>query len=259
MAVAEQASLLREYDGTLGDLSAVFYARLVELVGRLPAGSKAELRSALIEAFPELLYPFMESSAQVGASFYEASRAASIGGRTFLASPAPVELAPAAVDGLARYAVSPLDRADGMRAVTAILAGAAQRNIFNSARDSIGHNVALDETAYGYARKPSPGCCEFCAMLSTRVYDSMSRAVSVSGNQRRNTQAVGKEYHDFCRCTAVPVFGTPGSEFDDVISVNPDAGKYLDIYKQAQEMSGDAGGGEKNKAVLANMRMLMNL
>lgn len=259
MAVAEQASLLREHDGTLGDLSAVFYARLVELVGRLPAGSKAELRSALIEAFPELLYPFMESSAQVGASFYEASRAASIGGRTFLASPAPVELAPAAVDGLARYAVSPLDRADGMRAVTAILAGAAQRNIFNSARDSIGHNVALDETAYGYARKPSPGCCEFCAMLSTRVYDSMSRAVSVSGNQRRSTQAVGKEYHDFCRCTAVPVFGTPGSEFDDVISVNPDAGKYLDIYKQAQEMSGDAGRGEKNKAVLANMRMLMNL
>lgn len=259
MAVAEQASLLREYDGTLGDLSTVFYARLVELVGRLPAGSKAELRSALIEAFPELLYPFMESSAQVGASFYEASRAASIGGRAFLASPAPVELAPAAVDGLARYAVSPLDRADGMRAVTAILAGAAQRNIFNSARDSIGHNVALDETAYGYARKPEPDACAFCALLSTRVYDSMSRAVSVSGNQRRNTQAVGKEYHDFCRCTAVPVFGSGQDPYEDIIGVNPDAEKFVDAYATAYEMSGDAARGDRTKDILRNMDQLLKL
>ena len=259
MAVAAQTDLLREYDDLLGDVSTVFYARLVALVGGLPSGSKADLRNALIQAYPELLYPFMETSAQVGASFYEASRAASIGGGSYLATPAPVDLPDGAVGGLARYAVSPLDREDGIRAVTTILAGAAQRNILNAARDSIGHNVGLDSTAYGYARKPSVGCCEFCAMLSTRVYDSKSIAVGVSGSGRRNKQAVGKEYHDFCRCTAVPVFGTPGSQFDDVIAVNPQAENFLDIYKQAQEMSGDAGKGESTKAILANMRMLMNL
>lgn len=261
MAVATQTKLIDELKSVVDDLSSVFYAQLILAVGALPNGSKEELRNALIEAFPALLEPYMASSADVGASFYEASRNATMGG-AYSASVANEELPRSLVSALSRYAVSPLGEDDGIDSVVSILAGAGQRHIANSARDSIRHNVARDPQAYGYARKPAPGCCEFCAMLSTRVYSDRQTALSVSGGARgrlRGPQGVGDKYHDNCRCATVPVFGDATDQFSDVIAVNPDAEKYLKAYQTAYEMSGDAAMGKRDKAILANMRQLLQL
>lgn len=261
MVVASQTQLLSEYRDTISSLSTVFYARLVELVERFPNASKEEMRKALIEAFPALLTPFAESSADVGAVFYEASRSSSVGGR-FSASPVRPVLDPGAVDGLVRYAVSPLYQEAGMASVTSILAGAGQRHIANAGRDSIRSNVGSDPVAYGYARKPAPGCCEFCAMLSTRVYSdegSVLRVVGRRGGKTRGSQNIGDKYHDYCNCEVVPVFGSGEDYHEDIISVNPDAEKYIKAYADAYEMSADAEKGKKTNAVLANMRQLLGL
>ena len=261
MAVATQKKLIDELKGVVDDLSSVFYAQLIEAVSVLPSGSKAELRNALIEAFPAILGPYMASSADVGASFYEASRSASIGG-AYAAEVAKPDLPESLVSSLARYAVTPLGEETGLDSVVSVLAGAGQRHIANSASDSIRYNVGRDGQAYGYARKPAPGCCEFCAMLSTRVYSDKQTALSVSGGARgrlRGPQKVGDKYHDNCRCATVPVFGDATDQFSDVIAVNPDAEKYLKAYQTAYEMSGDAAMGKRDKAILANMRQLLQL
>lgn len=261
MVVATQTKLIDELKTVVDDLSSVFYAQLLDAISVFPSGSKAELRNALIEAFPALLEPYMASSADVGASFYEASRSASIGG-AYSAETANTDLPDSLVSSLSRYAVSPLDGGDGLDSVVSVLAGAGQRHIANSARDSIRHNTALDSQAYGYARKPADGCCEFCAMLSTRVYSDKQTALIVSGGARgrlRGPQKVGDKYHDNCRCATVPVFGDGTDPFADVIAVNPDAEKYLDAYQTAYEMSGDAAKGKRTQAILANMRQLLEL
>lgn len=261
MAVANQNDLIDEYKELIGGLSTVFYAQLIELVDALPKDSKAELRNALIEAYPAAINPFLGASANVGASFYEASRASSVGGSFTAVSTRP-ELSAGLVDGLSRFAVSPLGQEFGTSLIVSTLAGASQRHIADAARDSIRANVASDELAYGYARKPSPGACEFCAMLSTRVYSSTQNALRVTGgpNKRiRGKQSAGDKYHDHCNCATVPVYGDQSSEWDDIISVNPEAEHYLNLYKTAQEMSADAAPGKKNASVQANMRSLMGL
>lgn len=261
MAVARQSDLIAEYKNLIGGLSTVFYAQLVEMVNALPSGSKEELRNALIEAYPAAINPFLGASANVGASFYEASRASSVGG-SFTAVAAPSDLPDGLVDGLARFAVSPLGQEFGTALVVSTLAGASQRHIADAARGSVRANVDRDSLAYGYARKPSPGCCEFCAMLSTRVYSSTQVALSVTGGPSkriRGKQSAGDKYHDHCQCTTVPVYGDQSNEWDDIIAVNPEAENYLNLYKTAQEMSADAPTGQKHAAVQANMRSLMGL
>lgn len=277
MVVATNPGLLKEYNQLTEGISGALSAQLLSLVNGLDNGSKADLRNALIQAYPEVLYPFLETSAELGSTFYEANRSLAMGG-SYSALVARPGLSEPAVEGLIRFAVSPLGLELGSTLVTKILSEAGDRMMRSAGADSIAMNVGADQTAYGYARVPEVGACEFCAMLSTRVYDSKSTAMSVSGVTRRqkglprgakpkwvqyqrsgHTQPLGKEFHDNCKCDAVPVFGSRGDMYEDIIAVNPKAETYLDIYSDAVEMSVDAGKGESNKAVLANMRMLMNL
>lgn len=275
MTVATDPNLLREYDQLTRGLSNVFYGQLLNLVGNLDTGSKAELRNSLIKTYPELLSPFMESSANIGATFYEANRSLAVGG-SYSALVARPSLSSLALEGLIRFAVSPLGMELGLMLVTKILSYAGERMMQGAGRDSIALNVGVDDSAYGYARVPEPDACEFCAMLSTRVYGSEKIALDVTGVDRRlpgwrkdpnpvwvkaarGNQSLGDDYHDNCQCRTVPVFGSTGDQYEDIIAVNPDAEKYLDIYGTAYDMSADASEGERTKAILANMRQLMKL
>lgn len=244
-------------------------------MGSLDSSSKAELRNGLIETYPELLSPYMETTAVVGSTFYESNRSLAVGG-DYTAVVAPPDLKSLAVEGLIRFAVSPLGQELGLLLVEKVLKYAGQRLISGAGRDSIALNVGRDDAAYGYARVPEPDACEFCAMLSTRVYSSEKIALNVTGVDRRlpgwredpnpvwvkaarGNQDLGDRYHDNCQCKTVPVFGTTGDQYDDIIAVNPDAEKYLDIYGTAYDMSADAPEGKRTDAILANMRELMGL
>ena len=180
MAVATDQSLFQEYDTLTQGLSNIFYAQMLNVAGNLDTGSKAALRNSLFETFPEILSPLMETSAAAGATFYEANRSLAIGG-TYSAVVARPNLAKQAVEGLIRFAVSPLGKEMGIVLVTAILAGAAHRYISNARRDSISLNVQRDEYAYGYARKAEPDACAFCALMATNIYSDEKTAISVVG------------------------------------------------------------------------------
>ena len=275
MTVATDQSLFHEYDALTQDLSKIFYAQMLGVVNNLDNGSKAELRNSLVETFPEVLSPFMETAAEAGATFYEANRTLAIGG-SYSAVPARPNLVKEAVTGLVRFAVSPLGKELGTLLVTTILAGAAQRYISNAGRDSISLNVQRDEQAYGYARKAEPDACAFCALMATNVYDSKQTAISVVGVDRRESgwrkktnpkwikvargnQKIGDDYHDNCRCQPIPVFGTGVDPYEDIIDVNPDAEKFIDAYVAAYEMSSDAARGTRNDAILKNMDQLLKL
>lgn len=277
MAVATNPDLLSEYDTLTRGLSNIFYGQMLNTVNNLDNGSKADLRNSLLETYPVLLSPFMETAAEAGASFYEANRSLAVGG-SYSALVARPSLSSLAIEGLIRFAVSPLGLELGAMLVTKILSVAGDRMMRGAGNSSIALNVGTDDAAYGYARQPEPGACEFCAMLSMRVYNSESVALNVSGvwqrekgakrgsnpplvnYQRANhNQPLGEEFHDNCKCETVPVFGTGGSMYEDIQAVNPKVEEYDKIYSQAVNMSTDAGKGESTKAVLANMRMLMNL
>lgn len=277
MAVATNPELLSEYETLTRGLSNIFYSQLLSTVNNLDNGSKADLRNSLLEAYPVLLSPFLETSAAAGATFYEANRSLAVGG-SYSALVAQPSLSRLAVEGLIRFAVSPLGLELGAMLVSKTLAVAGSRMMRQAGNGSIALNVGNDGSAYGYARVPEPGACEFCAMLSTRVYSSEHVALNVTGVTRRqidapsgtrnapwvqyqrrgHTQPLGKEYHDDCNCEAVPVFGTGGSQYDDIFAVNPKAEEYLDIYGKAEQMAQESGN-RSNKDILANMRMLMNL
>lgn len=278
MAVATNPDLLSEYDQLTRGLSNIFYSQLLSTVNNLDNGSKADLRNGLIQAYPVLLSPFMETAATAGASFYEANRSLAVGG-SYSALVARPSLSSLALEGLIRFAVSPLGLELGAMLVTKILSVAGDRMMRGAGNGSIALNVSTDDAAYGYARRPEPGACEFCAMLSMRVYNTESVALNVSGVWRRDrdatgpkknrrmvnyqranhNQPLGKEFHDNCKCETVPVFGTGGSMYEDIAAVNPKVSEYDALYSQAVDMSTDAGKGESTKAILANMRMLMNL
>lgn len=275
MTVATDQSLFHEYDTLTQGLSNIFYAQMLNVAGNLDTGSKAALRNSLFEAFPEVLSPLMETAADAGATFYEANRTLAVGG-AYSAVVARPNLAKQAVEGLVRFAVSPLGKELGIILVTAILAGAAQRYISNAGRDSISLNVQRDEQAYGYARKAEPDACAFCALMATNVYSAKKTAISVVGVDRRESgwrtktnpgwvkaprgnQAVGDDYHDNCRCQAIPVFGSGVDPYEDIIGVNPDAEKFINAYVDAFKMSEDAERGGKTDAILKNMDQLLKL
>lgn len=275
MTVATDQSLFNEYDTLTQGLSNIFYAQMLGVVNNLDSGSKAELRNGLIRTFPEVLSPLMETAADAGATFYEANRTLAVGG-AYSAVVARPNLAKQAVEGLVRFAVSPLGKELGLILVTAILAGAAQRYISGAGRNSISLNVQRDEQAYGYARKAEPDACAFCALLATKVYGTERIATSVVGVDRRESgwrkqakprwikaargnQALGDDYHDNCRCIAVPVYGSGYDQFEDIVDVNPDAEKFIDAYVTAFEMSDDAERGARTDAILKNMDQLLKL
>lgn len=72
--------------------------------------------------------------------------------------------------------------------------GSITRLVQNVGRQTIVDSAHADTKARGWARVPEPGCCSFCALLSTRgaVYKHEKQADFLT--------------HNNCRCHAEPVF-----------------------------------------------------
>lgn len=84
-------------------------------------------------------------------------------------------------------------RTPDVESALTLVTGVTEKMVMDSGRDTVINAVRDDKYAKGWARVPEPGCCAFCALLSTRgaVY-------------KKNT--AGFESHDHCRCHAEPVF-----------------------------------------------------
>lgn len=104
------------------------------------------------------------------------------------------------------------DPATALKVMTNRLIGSSQRLAMLGARSTI--NYAIDTGAngiIGYRRITSAGACKFCQMLAGRgeVYTSAASASTVVGRRGRprGKQALGRPFHDNCRCTVQPIYG----------------------------------------------------
>ena len=256
------ASEVNDYRKAINQLCTVSFVQAKSLLAELEDVNPLLLRDRLLEAFPSVIAPYMTAAGDLSAAWYEEMRAESVGG-AFAASTS-VEVAPESVESLVRYSVTPLFQGSSST-VLALLAGGMQRLISNGARDTIYDNVMNDRVRVGYARIPRPGCCAFCGLLASRgaAYNTAASAGNVvgagvdasvtagkvggqgKGVKARGSQALGRKFHDFCQCIAMPVF--VGDTFHkDVES------KYQKLYDESFDLN--EGGSISAKETLANWR-----
>lgn len=251
------ASDIAAFRTALDQLSVVSFAQIKALLGQVDDANPLLIRDRLLEAFPEVIAPYVTASGELSAAWYEDLRAGMVGGS--YAASVTTQVAPERVDALVRYSLKPLFQGSSSTVLN-LLAGGTQRIIANAARDTIIGNVMGDRVRVGYARIPRVGCCAFCSMLASRgaVYNSresaggvVGRGVDASvtagkrGGQGKGVKARGErelgsnKYHDFCRCLPAPVF--VGDTFHKEVEE-----KHMGLYLN--------GGGDTTKEALANMR-----
>ena len=153
------------YQALIAKISGLAVSKVVALVGAAPS------QETLLEAYPEVLDPYLSAAGQVSAEWYQSLAPE---------EPFAVEVAePVAREVLqanARWGVTQLDPVSA-------LSGSAERQVFNSARETVITNSASEGVRY--ARHAQPDACGFCRMLATRsekwLYRSEGSATTVTG------------------------------------------------------------------------------
>lgn len=164
---------------------------------------------------------------------------------------APEEGSPSArvipAETSSRAQIIPAEASPEQARVISRLAGATQRFVTNSARDTITSNAKREGARW--IRQAQPDACAFCRLLATRGYldggyltEASATFVGASGRVRGD-RAKGEKYHDDCSCEAVPI--RAGDSYEPPEHVSRWASQYYDAY--------DAGNGDF-RAILSAMR-----
>lgn len=222
-----------------------------------PSSSPATVRDALLRYYPDFMTAFGDTSAVLGADFYDMVRdlppsAGTV--RAVFAQPAKMKQS----EGVVRWAVGSLFATDPeWSSFESLLLGASQRLIMQPSRQTIDLLARADAragkvAAVGWSREVHPEraesgkSCDFCIMLAGRgpVYRSQGASGSVvgrgsdrtgldadgnrlsggigGGTQARNAQELAASFHDECNCTSVPTFyeiqDRPGRQFPQVLA-----------------------------------------
>ncbi|ATL70773.1 VG15 protein [Nocardia terpenica] len=234
-----------EFHTVLTDLNTVILGDLHKLWNEYKELDEQTFRDVIISAYPDLISPHIELAGELAADWYN-DAAPGLAYTATTATLPPVRQLHAS----AGWALADAVNAD---AAFTLLAGSAQRSVFNGARQTIVDNAETERGAR-WARHARPTACRFCQMLATRehVYGSKELALKHStGPKRRPTVAPARHrddrYHDHCRCIAVMV--RPGEKY------SPPA--YVDQWTHDYEHAVKLGGGERNfTAVMKGYRLL---
>lgn len=164
------------------------------------------------------------------------------------------------VQGHLTWALAPLflEAGPDFQAAEARLDGKMQWLIGEMGRDTIATSARLDPVGTKYARLARADACAFCRLMATRgaEYLTEESALVVVGEidprtfavkrPPRGTRAAGEQYHDDCRCVAVPVF--PG----DTLETPSYSADWFDDYLRARKASGSG----ELRPILSSMREL---
>lgn len=266
--VAPSGRVTSTYSRAVTDVVTLALRDLVQLINS-SQGGPVGLKRDLQEYFPSIADQYGAVAADLAAEYYQEARLSAGATSRFVAQPTVWKVTPERIESLISWGIAPAF-GQSEATVASLIGGGLQRIVHSGFRGTVAGNVARDRVAYGYARKPRPGCCAFCAMLGTRVYSSEESASTVTGRQysarglrrpargeyvtrTRGKRSLGESFHDFCRCETVPVFRESGNqyadEWNDIQNVNPDAAQYVEAYTAAR----NAGDGSTTD-VLARMR-----
>lgn len=208
--------------------------RVLDLVADLPVEDAiAELQAIL----PDLVDYHGETLAAVAAEWYEQLRDAEGLYTATLADCYPAEQ----VQGTVKYAGKFLAAGD-QAAARELLAGAMQRWVMYSGRETVARNVRLDPSKPRFARVPVGETCAWCDMLASRgwVYHS------------KETAGINGGYHDRCNCQIVPSWDAGRVHLE---GYDPD--DLYDKYMAArQELEAEGVRSPSDKEVAARMQTL---
>lgn len=191
-------------------------------------------RDALLEFLPILAQEYGDVAATAAAEWYEAQRAAQIGGSYAAVLGDGIEAAQA--EGSVRYAAGHLFGDDPMQTLV-LLSGSVQRFVLYGSRDTIARNAEHDPERPRFARVPTGAkTCAWCSMLASRGFVYMNR----------ETAGIARDhYHDDCDCQVVAEFDKDAAHID---GYDPD-GLY-DQYMAARQATGSGN----PKVIAAEMR-----
>lgn len=231
---------LEKHRRDLAQLWSIASKNLPGLVFEMRRLEPAEARELLKLALPDLMDPFLGAASDMSAVLLDELYKMTV-------NVPPSEYLPAAgrIDGMARWAVTPMVDESLDSTVLTRVTGAAERMFYDSARLTVERGVIsnfLDRRnrRYGqvtrdeqgnrvrFQRFPAAGACDFCKMTASRgaVYNTAASAGGVVGRgsdstgfdsagarsggvgggvKARGKQSLGSNYHDACRCLVQPV------------------------------------------------------
>lgn len=223
---------LRAYQEALATLSRSANQDTAQLFRRLiQSADPVEVREALELAVPALVEQYGAVAADLSSEWFTALDP-SDGYRPVVAAPATTEQ----VARSAAWAAQPIF--DGAPAVAlSRLSGSVERHVRNTARDTIVTNS--ERLGVPFARVARADGCPFCRMLASRgfVYADDEAAGGVTGT----------DYHDACRCVALPKRRGIGDS--DV----PNLDRFRDEYMEARAGIDVTGSKEALREILSNM------
>lgn len=193
------SSEVANFQKLVTNLAAVAIGRVTSLVGSVQDSS------ALQDAYPQIVDPFISAGSQIAAEWYH-SLAPDLDYAVEPAPPPPV----AALQSNVRWALTQAD-------VVGALSGSVERHVFTATRETVLHNASRERVKF--ARYASANACPWCRVLATRepVYYTADNAV---------------KGHDNCHCVAVPVRGGDTYEPPDYVQT------WMDDYRQARKQVG---------------------
>jgi hypothetical protein len=178
-------------------------------------GNPLLVRAAFEDFFPELVNAYGDAAALLGADFYDELRDVPPSAKRFTAALAPP---PDVAQSLAvtRWGLGPLFQPEPDPAQALLdLAGAAQRLVLQSSRDSIFNAARKDPVRTGFARVPRGAkTCPFCTMIASR--GAVFSTAASAGESNR--------WHNDCDCAIVPMRGK--SDYPE----GYDPERFLDAY-----------------------------
>lgn len=215
-----------EFQDTLAELAAKSGEASDKLLRRISSLSPQEARAFITDAYPALLAPFLNASAELTTQWYaeQPTMERRPGSAVYTPEPAPI----ITNDQLAVSGRWALTQASPMMAMQ----GSSTRHVMNASRQTVVYNARRENVRW--VRQAKLNACGFCKMLATRsvlrrdrfagrdmTYTSQGvrRKRDSAGNltkdytlvvigkrgNTRGTRSLGSEYHDHCRCTAVPL------------------------------------------------------
>jgi hypothetical protein len=222
MALHDEATIMQHLLDTLAAAANGVVRRLYANLGGDP--------DLLERHYPTALQPFLTASSVLGAQWYHNS-APDLGFPVRTLPPTPAEKLAASVRWATEHPAPPetktavaLKRAIPLKRAVPVddLAGATERHVYDMNRDTITTNAARENVMF--ARYASATACPFCRVMATRgaVYSSKGVVTDpATGKQKlvvvgargrpKGTRAIGTDYHDNCKCLAVPV--RPGDAY----------------------------------------------
>jgi hypothetical protein len=265
---SDQAGVLEQI---LRDLATLTIAQLKALWQQYK--NEPEILAVLQTAVPEVVAPYTAAASEVTAQWYNELAPEAPFKAASLASP----IAPEKIDGTIKWALYAPGKSDPLER----LSGASTRWVYDASRETVVQNAETE--VIGYVRHAQPDACAFCRLLCTRtetLYRSEKSALRVVGRGKemtaeekkmwdagetrgsggrfmaqgvktRGKRQLGDKFHDFCRCTAVPVR-------EGTIYVPPPyVADWTQEYNDAWDAVPDGTSYQDNgvlKAVLAQMR-----